>query len=179
MILDTLIVGDTLDFLTTVEDYPPADGWTLKYRLVPRVSGTAITITAATEGTDYRVQEAPATTAAWTAGEYTWTSWVEKSGARYTVDQGLVTLKVNPATISAYDGRSHARKVLDAIDAVIESRATQDQMEYAINGRSLKRTPIADLIKMRQHYAAEVKREEKAASLAAGVHPGGKIQFRF
>lgn len=179
MILDTLIVGDTLDFLTTVEDYPPADGWTLKYRLVPRVSGTAITITAATEGTDYRVQESPTTTAAWTAGEYTWNSWVEKSGARYTVDQGLITLEVNPATITAHDGRSHARKVLDAIDAVIESRATLDQMEYAINGRSLKRTPIGDLLKLRQHYKTQVDSEVKAAKMAAGIHPGGKIQFRF
>lgn len=175
----TLIVGDTLDFLTTIEDYPPADGWTLKYRLVPRTSGTAITITAATEGTDYRVQESPTTTASWTAGEYSWSSWVEKSGARYTVDSGTVTLEVNPATISAHDARSHARIVLDNIQAVIENRATLDQMEYSIEGRSLKRTPLAELLRMRLDYEAIVKAEDAAAKMAVGINPGRKIQFRF
>jgi hypothetical protein len=30
--------GDTLDFTTSVPDYPASAGWTLKYRLVPRTS---------------------------------------------------------------------------------------------------------------------------------------------
>ena len=32
----TSLLGDTLNFLTTVSDYPPADGWTFKIRLIPR-----------------------------------------------------------------------------------------------------------------------------------------------
>lgn len=43
---DVLIVGDTLDFVTSVPAYPASSGYTLKYRLIPRVSGTAITLTA-------------------------------------------------------------------------------------------------------------------------------------
>src|SRR5229473_6127102 len=84
-----LVAGDTLDFLTTVSAYPPADGWTLKHRLIPRsVSGTVILMTGITSGTDYRTQVGPSTTAAWVVGIYGWTSWVEKAGADQVVDSG-------------------------------------------------------------------------------------------
>lgn len=175
---ETLIVGDTLDFLTTVADYPPADGWTLKYRLIPRTSGTAITLTATTSGTDYRVQVAPATTGAWTAGEYSWSSWVEKTGARYTVSSGLVTLIADPSAATTFDGRTHARRTLDAIEAVIEGRATLDQQEYQIGNRTLKRMPIADLLKFRSLYKSEVAAEAAASNLANGIGIGRKIQVR-
>jgi hypothetical protein len=139
---DIIIAGDTLDFTTSVSGYPASAGWTLKYRLIPRVSGTPITITAATgsDGSSYRVTVAPVTTAAYVAGEYTWYAWVEKSGARVTVEDGLVTIKGDPSTLTTLDGRTSARKIFDAITAVIEGRASKDQEEYAIAGRSLKRT---------------------------------------
>lgn len=175
----TLIVGDTLDFLTTVLSYPPADGWTLKYRLVPRVSGTPIAITAATEGDHYRVQVGPTTTAAWLAGEYSWSSWVEKSGARVTVDDGTITLLPDPAIVTARDSRTHAAKVLDAIRAVIENRASLDQEEYTIGGRSLRRTPLSELRVLEQRYASRVANEEAAEALADGTAVARTVRVRF
>lgn len=176
---ETLVVGDTLDFVTTVADYPPADGYTLKFRLIPRTSGSAITITAATYGTDYRVQVSPATTAGWATGEYSWASWVEKSGARYSVGNGTITLLPDPGVVSAYDGRTHARKTLDAIEALIENRASLDQQEYQIGGRMLKRMQIAELLKLRSLYQSEVAKELQATKLANGLGVGSKIQVRF
>jgi hypothetical protein len=43
------------------------------------------------------------------------------------------------AQVDGYDGRDHVRRVLDAIEAVIENRATIDQQHYQINNRSLTR----------------------------------------
>lgn len=120
-----------------------------------------------------------ATTATWTAGEYSWSSWVEKSGARYVVDSGVVTLLANPETASAFDGRTHARKTLDAIEALIEGRASLDQQEYQIGGRMLKRMPVADLLRMRSLYQSEVAKEIASNKLAAGLGVGSKIQVRF
>jgi hypothetical protein len=175
---DSLIVGDTLDFMTSVPDYPATAGYTLKYRLIPRTSGTAILLTASASGDDYRAQEPPAVTETWAAGEYTWSAWVEKTGERYSVDSGIVTLKADPGVVAAYDGRSHARKVLDAIEAILEGRATLDQEEYAINGRSLKRTPIAQLMQMRDAYRAEAWREAAALKTAAGLPNPRQIRVR-
>lgn len=179
---EELIAGDTLDFTTSVPDYPPADGWTLKYRLTPRFATPTqapINLTATTSGSDYLVQSAPATTALWVAGAYTWARWVDKSGARQTLSEsGDLLVKADPAaTVQGHDARSHARIVLDAIEAVIEGRASKDQEEYTIGSRSLKHTPIADLIKFRGRYKAEVLNERIAAG-EEGLGTG-KLVYRF
>ena len=176
-----IIAGDTLDFETTVADYPATDGWTLVFRLVPRVSGTpiVITCTTASDGVSYRAQVAPATTANYVAGEYTWNSYVTKSGARQTVESGQVTILPDPAAQTApYDNRSHARKTLAAIEAVLEGRASKDQEEYTIKDRSLKRTPLADLLKLKNHYAWAVYNEDQAEALNNGTGLGRKLQVR-
>jgi hypothetical protein len=174
-----IVAGDTLDFSTEVANYTPADGWTLKFRLVPRVSGTAILLTSAASDGLHRVQVGPTTTDDWAAGEYSWYSWVEKAGASYSVEQGQVTIKPDPRTTTApLDNRSHARKVLEAIEAVIEGRASRDQQEYSIGDRTLKRTPMADLIMLQTRYSRLVAAEENEARLANGLGTKNVIRIR-
>lgn len=182
MNLETFIAGDTLDQNVSVSDYPASDGWTLKYRLTPRFTSPTqapITITASTnaDGASYDVQASPATTAAWAAGFYTWARWVEKSGARQTLNEsGTLEIKADPsATTQGYDSRTHARKVLDAIEAVIENRASLDQENYTINGRQLSRTPLKELMRLRTVYANEVEAEYRAANNITG---GRKLVFK-
>jgi hypothetical protein len=181
--IDQLIAGDTLDFVDTVAAYPASDLWTLKYRLVPQFTSPAqspITLTASAEGDDYRVQAMAATTALWAAGFYSWARWVEKGAMRIGLGSGRLQVNADPATaVAGLDTRTHARKVLDAIEAVLENRATKDQEEYSIEGRSLKRTPLADLIALRSQYSIEVQREERAARAAAGLGTGRTIGVRF
>jgi hypothetical protein len=45
----------------------------------------------------------------------------------YEVDRGTIVLLPRYDQAAAYDDRSHARKMLDAIEAVLESRASADQ----------------------------------------------------
>ena len=178
-IANVIIAGDTLDFTTSAPDYPASSGWSLKYRLAPRSTGTAIDITATASGDDYAIQVTATATAAWAPGYYSWVAFVEKASERYTVGSGQLEIRAASSTLAAgTDGRTHARKVLDAIEAVLEGRATKDQEEYAINGRSLKRTPIEELMKMRQLYRNEVAGEDAAANLAAGLGSARKVQVR-
>lgn len=158
-----LIAGDSLDFETTVPGYLASDGWTLTYRLVPR-SGSAAVIefNASASGDDYAIAVAAGATAQWAAGEYSWAAYVSKSGARHTVEDGTITIRPDPGAIPAgTDTRSHAQIVLDAIEAVIERRATKDQEEYRIGDRMLKHTPLAELRAMREEYRREVAAETR------------------
>lgn len=178
-----IVIGDTLDFETSVPDYPNTDGWTLTFRLIPITSGSAITFSASGTPVDdplgYRVQLAPATTAAWTAGDYAWNSYLVKSGARQTLESGQVTLLPDPAVATApRDNRSHSRICLDNIEAVLEGRSSKDQDEFQIAGRMLKRTPFAELRKARDYYRAEVAREDAAERLANGEVPKSKVVVR-
>ena len=173
-----LIAGDSLDFSTSVPDYPATDGWTLTYRLAPRTAGTALSFAATALGGDYQVQVLAATTAAWAAGEYSWAAYVTKAGNRFTVDSGTITIQPDPGVVSSLDSRTHAQRVLEAIQAVIERRATVDQQEYTIGSRSLKKMDPKDLLYWRDRYRAEVRGEEAGRRLLAGETPGYALQVR-
>lgn len=170
--------GDTWKWTKTLADYP-ASAWTLKYRFKNAAGG--FEITASSSGDDYSVTVAASTTTGYAAGAYSWIAWVEGGSEKYTVDTGTVTL--NPdyrsgTATAALDDRTHAQIVLDAIEAVIEGRASKDQEEYMIAGRSIKRTPIASLLKLRQHYLAEVEAQKAREAIANGLGTGRRIQFR-
>lgn len=176
-----LIAGDTLDFETSVPDYPKSAGWTLTYKLIPRTSGAVISFNAsgtAVNADDYRVQVGSTDTDDWAAGEYSWAAFVTKAGERYTVDSGTLRIKANPATASTLDSRTHARKTLDSIEAVIEGRATKDQMAYTIGGRELSRTPLKDLLMFRDRYRAEVAREDADERREAGQPIASRLLAR-
>ncbi|MDC6408575.1 hypothetical protein LOK82_08010 [Xylella fastidiosa subsp. multiplex] len=79
-----------------------------------------------------------------------------------TIELKRGKLRVEPDFASlpqGYDGRSDNQRALDAINAVLQKRATQDQQRYRINNRELWRTPIAELLKLRTFYAVAVQRE--------------------
>jgi hypothetical protein len=169
-----LIVGDSLDFTTEVADYPATDGWTLKYRLVPRFSSPVqapVTLTATTyQTTGYRVEVGPTTSATWAPGMYSWASWVEKTGSRVTLEQGQeVTIAPDPGAMAqGVDVRSSAEQALAAVTALLLGKATSGQESYTINGRSLKSYPMADLLALQTQLQTDVTRERRAAAIAAG-----------
>jgi hypothetical protein len=158
-----------------------SDGWTLKFVAVGRLGAVSITASADTENADdFLFTAAAAVTAAYVAGDYQWQLVATKTTTRYTIAVGRVTLLDNIAGRSAlYDNRSHAKKVLDAIEAVLEGRASRQDQSYTIAGRSLQLTPIPDLIKLRQLYKAEYAGELAAAGVKAGRGSGNKILTRF
>jgi len=178
--IDTIVIGDTLDFTTAVNGYPASDGWTLKYRLIPRVSGAAILLTAATasDGASYRVQVAPATTVNYVAGDYSWYAWVEKTGARVTVDDGLVTIKGDPNALTAFDGRSYARKMLDQIEAALLA-FNYGVKSYAIGTRSMTKADMPEILVMRDRFRAEVQNEIAAERIADGQSNPRAFGVRF
>ena len=170
--------GDTIEWDVTVPDYPASDGWTLTYEAKSSTSDLA-TITASANGDDYTVTVSASTSSGYSVGDYHYVAYVTKSAERFTVDSGRVSILKNFETSGNYDDRSHAETVLDAINAVLESRATKDQESYSIAGRSLNRTPIADLIMLRDKYKTEVVRDERADRIRRGLGHEGRILTRF
>lgn len=177
---DILIVGDTLDYTTSVPDYLASDGYALTYRLIPRTSGSAITITTIASGDDFRAYVAPAVTATWTAGEYSWAAYVTKAGDRWTVDEGTCTIKVDPATVAAYDGRSEAQIALEAaIAALANYTATGGRVRrYAIAGREMEYANAADLLKEVNYWQSVVNREQAAEAVRKGQADPRRVYIR-
>jgi hypothetical protein len=190
-----IIIGDTLTWIRrqvqavsendagTLEytDIKASEGWALKWTAVGKLGIYSIAAAADPDNADdFKFTATAAATAAYVAGDYKWQITATKNPIRYTIADGAVRLLDNIAGRAvAYDNRSHAKKVLDAIEAVIEGRATQDQASYQIGGRSLTKTPIPDLMKLRALYKSEYGDEQALASVDAGQGTGRKILVRF
>lgn len=175
----TVVAGDTVEWKRLLDDYRPEDGWTLTYEIVGP-SADLGSFAAADNGDGYHLVEiSAATTAAWSAGAVTWGAYVSKSGKRYQVDTGRLVIEPDLAQATTHDGRSHARKTLEAIEAVIERRATKDQMGYSVEGRALSRTPIPDLLQLRKDYQAMVDAEDRKAARDNGKTGTNKVLSQF
>jgi hypothetical protein len=153
--------GDTLAWTKTLSLYP-ATTYTLAYEL--RNSNSTISISTSASGEDHAVAVTAANTAVYVPGEYSWVGHVVDIATgtkRYTVLAGNMTVLADlAATTGKYDGRSYARRTLDAIEAVIENRASMDQQQYTIHDRQLSRMTIEDLFIFRDQFKGEVANEE-------------------
>ena len=175
----SLTVGDTWAWRRDnwVSDYPADAGWVLTYRLVGK--NGAITITATGDGAAFLVTVAAATTATYAAGTYAWAASVAKGSEKYTIANGTLTVLPNLSALSNTDLRSFAEKALESIEAVLANRATVDQQSFEIAGRKLSRTPITDLLKLRDTFRREVKNLKDAEAIAKGLGTKRTILARF
>ena len=177
--LSSFTLGDTLDYTAASALYPPADGWVLKYRLVPRTAGTAVDITCTTAADGYRALVAAATTAAWVAGTYGWSSWVELAGVKHSVAAGSIDLLVDPRTAGgAVDLRGADQIALDAIRATLRGTASANVLSYEIAGRKLQHYSITDLLQLESKLATDVARSAAATALASGQADPRKVYVR-
>lgn len=161
-------------------DYDPAI-YDLKYSARLESDGTTeIEITATADGTDFVIEVASSVTVSYAAGRYHWQAYIvrKSDSERITVDTGTWEVLADRDSATT-DPRTHARIVLDAVEAVLEGRASKDQEEYSIAGRSLKRTPIPELLTLRDRYRAEVRSEESAERAARGLPSRNTMYVRF
>lgn len=174
--------GMTYAWEVTSSEYTLGD-YTGKCAIKLKGSSTATILTATESDNVYTFTLTAAVTAALTVGDYDWVTYIEYgSGAtleRYQLGSGTAVVRTWIGTSSEFDSRSDWLVGLEAIEAVIAGRASKDQESYSIAGRSLSRTPVADLIKLRAFYATKVNEEEQELARESGKKASGKILFEF
>lgn len=158
------------------------DDYSLSYEFNIVDGSTAVNFTiTATEANDkYYVEVGSSTTANYTKGNYHWYAYITRSSdsERIMIDEGYTEIVDNYATTSS-DIRSHAKTCLDAIEAVIENRASIDQQSMSIAGRSLSRMSIDDLLSFRNYYKAEYLKEVKKQRAKNNSASGNIIRVKF
>jgi hypothetical protein len=154
LILESIKAGFPLKIGITLTAFP-APEWSLL--LIMRGPGK-IDLSSAPDGSSHLFAASAAETTAWAAGHYWYELRATSEDDLQLVEEGRTTVLRDLASAGvSFDERSHAEKVLASIEAVIENRATMDQQSYQINNRQLSRTPIADLLKLRAQYQAQVR----------------------
>jgi len=175
-----IYAGDTLLFEVSVDGFSSADGWSLSYYFRHRLGSVVnLTSTAGTSGA--HLFNIPAdVTATWSDGDYFGVARVSDGTNLRTVCETRLEVKKQLSEQAAdYDTRSHAEKCLDAIEAVMEGRASKDIINTTIAGQSVARLSPEQLVYWRNYYRSEVSNEHAAIDAENGKASGRNILARF
>lgn len=171
--------GDVAEWTRDLGADFPAATWTVTYHL-RGIGSYAITTTGS--GTIFTASAAPGTTANWLAGGYAMFGLAVSSTKRIQIYDGKLTIHPDPIQMpEGTDLRSHAKICLDAIEQVIQQRATRPESEYQIEGVGRHYIYKSDeqLTALRNYYLAEYDRELNADALRRGESVSKNIGARF
>tara|TARA_A100001515_G_scaffold71265_1_gene56672 strand:+ start:228 stop:800 length:573 start_codon:yes stop_codon:yes gene_type:complete len=157
--------------------------WTLKYylRTNERPAGHTATGSAYQQGWEFTISATDS--AGFDPGTWYFQAIAEKNAEKITLGSGRLTVEAAleyTGTPGLFDGRSQAKKDLEAVQTAIRTLLAGGAVqEYRIGNRNLKRYDLADLIQLEGRLKAEVKREEQAELMANGLGNPRKMFVRF
>lgn len=174
-----ITAGLSTQWTIDLEDYKPADGYTLNYYLLK--DSKQIVLNSYDNGDGkFLFQITSAVSATYEVGNYNYKLVALLSGEKYEIKSGV--FKINPDYINlsgGYDTRTHNQITLDNIQKTIRGLANKSERQYSINGKSLERFSIAELIKVESQYKKYVQDDIDAEKLKAGLGSGRKVRVRF
>lgn len=179
-----VVVGDFIQWKRSdlVADYPPAE-YTATY--IARITGGGAS-EIQLPGTNYNSGEAflftvsSTASADFTPGYYHWQLEIVRNSDsnRVVVDRGAFTAIVD-LDVNGSDPRTHDEIMLTKIQALLEGRADGDVESYSIQGRSLTKIPIKELIEWERYYRDRVNRQKQLENLKLGRKTANTVKVRF
>lgn len=177
--------GDSLDLLISLADYPASAGWALTYNFrkggdTPESGGSEISFTSTESGSNHLFNILSTTTAGWLPGDYKGVGRVSLGTKVVTVWKGSLEILPDLAEqTDNFDTRTHAKKCLDALNAMIEGKATRDVLNTTIAGQSIGRMTWQDLLSAQAHFQNLVDGEVAAENAANGLGNSRNVLIRF
>lgn len=179
---ERIVVGDFIQWRRTdlSGDYPNT-AYTMTY--VARITGggnTEIQLVGTNYNDDYLFSASSATSASFTAGYYHWQleALQTSSGNRIVIDRGAFNAIVD-LDVNGTDPRTHAEIMVSKIESLLSGKADADVANYSIAGRSLTKMSFDELVKVRDFYKAEFRKEQIADRIRQGRDTGSTVKVRF
>lgn len=147
---DTFTAGNSLNLQLSFPDYSALDGWNSKLFLN---GGTPLNTTGSISDTGFLYSISSTRTANMTVGLYNYTIVVYTDSEQHTAQSGFITVLANPNTQTPR--MAHVDKMINAIEAVMEGRVTDDVSSISIAGRSITNLDINELLNLRAYYYKE------------------------
>lgn len=182
---EQFVQGDQLQFrIVNQAPYQSSDGW--NFTLVLRLENPqdnnvgAYTITATVDGSngDFVMLADKTVTVSWIVGRYQWFVYALNGNDRETTAEGFVEVTPNLGGTTG-DIRSHARRMLDIIEALLEGRASTDILSSQIDNTHFTRMGFRDITEAHSYYTSQVRLEEAKARVKQGRATGRLIYARF
>ena len=173
-----ITAGFTYEWEETFSQYPASTYGLTATFILNTYGNTRYTVTAVANGDGFSFTIPATVSADFTAGNYKLYLFVTLGAAKYLVGNQDVVIKANPLTATG-DTRSHIQKVLDAIEAVLENRATQEYQSMSINGYSITQMSPEELLKLRSYYKNELRKANNLDRINNGGSPTNTIKVKF
>lgn len=174
----SLVAGDSLIFNPTFGLYAASDGWAITYYFQTVDGKNSFKFPVTNSGTAFSVSVNAETTGQLTAANYIGIARAVLANPEQTVIAWQGGLIILPDLATANDTRSHARQTLDAIELVMSGRATDDVLDSIIEGTTIRRLPMEQLILLRDRYKAVVDTENAAQRVRDKKGTGRNIYVR-
>lgn len=181
-LIKTIYKDNSLKFYFKFEDLNIINEYNLKVFFISDISTKNIELTSTANILDnkYEFVIDTTTTNTFNIGEYKVFYVLDNGTDKYTFDSSFKVNVLNSILNLTYE-KSHNRKVLDALKATIEKKATYDQMSYSFNGISISRLEPEKLLYWKQQYELLVQKEEEEEKSKAGLVSKklNKIKIKF
>jgi len=170
--------GDSVTFNVTDSQDRTSSAYTLTFSLRGTNSATATGVAA---GNGWAVTLTPDQTATLVAGLYFYSIVIAKTGERWTLESGELTVAADVSAQSAgYDGRTQSEIDLAAVRAEIRARISGNlTWQYMIGNRELRKEETPNLLALERKLKADVMRETMARKIALGIGTPKNVLVRF
>ena len=159
-----IVQGETFDLTVTLNNYP-SPPWDTSMILTG--AENVYEVGGLSEGAMHNFKIGPTTTLTYEPGDYKYRIVATDGTDVYTAWNGRTKVIADP-TVPGND-MSHVEKVLNALNATIEGKATTDVLNYSIRGRSLGRMSPQELLDWRDKYLQFYKEELYEEDIANGL----------
>lgn len=173
MIPKEITAGDSVSWTESLPGYASPD-WEAKIALSDGNGILTVTASAGDDG-DHDFTVSGSSTANLAAGPWSWALMVNQGSDRITLERGELTLLPNPDQV--FDDRSQTERTLAAVQAMLEGKASKDQMMVSQNGRSLQRHTFDELIKLESHLKSRLAIEQRRLRAKAGKSSAVRVMF--
>ena len=164
-----------------LDDYPADEVWVLYFELrAEAATGAAITFNSTADGKHHYFSIAKDTTVVWMPGWYKGQAYVDNGTQRFYVWEGRIEIKTDHSTqAGTFDTRTSAQKCVDAINAVLEGKATRDVLNFTVAGQTVARMTFKELIAAKDYFQSVVDEENAALGILDGKTGCNLIKARF
>ena len=177
-----IVVGDFIQWKKTslAQTYPPS---LYSANYVARVTGggsSEIQLPAVERTGYYLFTASSATSASFEPGFYHWQLEIVQTSTnnRIVVERGEFEA-IQDLDTNGADPRTHAEIMLDKIESLLQGRADKDVSSYSIQGRSIAKMSVVDLLQWRDYYRKEVLKERRDNAIALGRPTKTTMKVRF
>lgn len=159
----TLIIGDSLDVLLTLTNYPASAGWGVNFAMA---GIDTFTKDCTASGDAHALAVLSTETAILTAGQYRYRLRAALGAVVETFEVGVMTLTADIGAAAADTLSPWEERTLTIVEAALSGTLTGEMRRYMIAGRQVETFAIGELMDLRNKLRTEIARTANSGARA-------------